>query len=166
MDWLKGGDKNMLYFHAKVVHRRVQSKTTGLEDGNGVRHEETKEVQKIVIDYFTNNFQTSNPSGFAEVLHCVPSPITVAMNRDLTKPPSTEEVRAALFQMAPSRAPGLDGFCVGFFQHYWQEMGGDIVAAVRSFMHYVRLLKGINHTFITLAPKTRCPMNMTQLSYF
>ena len=37
------------------------------------------------------------------------------MNAHLDKPFTAEEVRVALFQMAPSKAPGVDGFTAGFF---------------------------------------------------
>uniref|UniRef100_A0A453C053 Reverse transcriptase domain-containing protein n=1 Tax=Aegilops tauschii subsp. strangulata TaxID=200361 RepID=A0A453C053_AEGTS len=36
------------------------------------------------------------------------------MNMELTKPYTAEEVKTALFQMAPSKAPGVDGFTAGF----------------------------------------------------
>jgi hypothetical protein len=37
------------------------------------------------------------------------------MNADFDKSYTAEEVKAALFHMAPSKAPGVDGFTAGFF---------------------------------------------------
>lgn len=42
-------------------------------------------------------------------------------------------------------------------------VGHDVVDVVRSVFHSRKLLRGINHTHITLVPKVKCPMNMTQL---
>ena len=38
------------------------------------------------------------------------------MNKNLIRPFSKEEVRDALFQMGPLKAPSPDGFNAGFFQ--------------------------------------------------
>jgi hypothetical protein len=53
-----------------------------------------------------------------ELLDIVPSRVTLAMNDSLDKPYTAEEVKSALFQMAPSKAPGVDGFTAGFFQRH------------------------------------------------
>jgi hypothetical protein len=42
--------------------------------------------------------------------------ITEAMNESLVKPFVEDEVRAALFQMSPLKALGLDGFNAYFFK--------------------------------------------------
>lgn len=85
------------------------------------------------------------------------------MNSRLTRVLSREEVKQAVFQMDPIKAPGLDGFTPVFFQRYWEIVGSDITAAIESFMHSGRLLRGVNHTHIVLIPKTKCPINMGQL---
>lgn len=36
ISWLKLGDKNMAFFHAKTIQRRVQNKIHGIEDKNGI----------------------------------------------------------------------------------------------------------------------------------
>jgi hypothetical protein len=36
------------------------------------------------------------------------------MNLELDSPYLVEDVKGALFQMAPSKAPGVDGFMAGF----------------------------------------------------
>ena len=54
-----------------------------------------------------------------ELLHFVPARVTADMNASLDKPFQPDEVRTALFQMLPSKAPGVDGFTAGFFQRHW-----------------------------------------------
>lgn len=73
-----------------------------------------------------------------ELLACVPIRVNDAMNVELDKNFTEEEVRAALFQMAPSKAPGVDGFMAGFFQRHWELLRGDIVSAILDFFEWWR----------------------------
>jgi hypothetical protein len=63
------------------------------------------------------------------------------------------EVKEALFQMFPTKAPGPDGFPAHFFQRHWDLCGEEVTSVV------LRILKGednpdvINDTLIVLIPK-------------
>ena len=45
------------------------------------------------------------------------------MNEALVQPYTEDEVRTALFQMHPSKAPGPDGMSPFFFKKYWHIVG-------------------------------------------
>lgn len=51
-----------------------------------------------------------------EVIDNIPITITAEQNVDLVKPVTGEEVRKALFQMHPDKAPGPDGMTPAFFK--------------------------------------------------
>jgi predicted XRE-type DNA-binding protein len=53
-----------------------------------------------------------------ELLDVVQPKVSDLMNEDLDKLYTEEEVKSALFQMAPLKALGVDGFTVGFFQRH------------------------------------------------
>ncbi|KAH7853402.1 hypothetical protein Vadar_001983 [Vaccinium darrowii] len=108
-DWLKLGDKNTSFFHAKTVQRRAQNRIRGLENENGIWMEGENEVENIVLGYFTGIFTSSNPYGFDEVLSCVQQRVSPVMNARLTRQVTAAEVKEALFQMPPSKSPGPDG---------------------------------------------------------
>ena len=89
----------------------------------------------------------------AEVLDTVPSKVTTDMNRQVIAPIDEKEVKEALFQMFPTKAPGPDGFPAHFFQRHWDMCGEEVTHVV------LRVLRGeddpavINETMIVLIPK-------------
>ena len=92
-----------------------------------------------------------------ELLDLVPTRVSDQMNVDLDNMFSAEEMRTTLFQMAPSKAPGVDGFTVGFCQRHWSLLQDDIVSAVLNFLNGGELPVGMNDTTITLIPNVQHP---------
>jgi hypothetical protein len=75
------------------------------------------------------------------------------MNVDLDRGYTNEEIKSALFQMGPIKAPGPDGFPALFYQTHWEFFGEDIYRAVRSFLEGVVILEGLCDSIIVLIPK-------------
>ena len=88
--------------------------------------------------------------------------VTSEMNHDLHRPFSNEEVRVALFQMHPSKAPGPDGMSTLFYQKYWHIVGDDVTHAVLDFLQFGNMLGCIKFTHIVLIPKVISPEFMSQ----
>jgi hypothetical protein len=64
--------------------------------------------------------------------------------------------------MAPSKALGVDGFTVGFFQRHWDLIRQDVVQVVLDFLNGGELPVGLNDTSITLIPKVQHPQKIAQ----
>lgn len=79
--------------------------------------------------------------------------ITTKQNIELTKPITNDEVKTAVFNIGAEKSSGPDGMTTEFYQKYWDIVGSSVIKAVKSFFHFGKLLKQINHTFITLIPK-------------
>jgi hypothetical protein len=62
--------------------------------------------------------------------------------------------------MAPSKAPGVDGFTASFFQRHWSLIKDDVVMAVLDFLNGGTLPVGLNDTSITLIPKVPHPQKI------
>jgi hypothetical protein len=97
-----------------------------------------------------------------EVLNAFPVTVTQEMNEKLVQPFDDTEVKQALFQMYPLKAPGPDGFPAHFFQKHWDLCGAEVTTAV------LRILRGddspadINKTFVVLIPKGASPEELGQ----
>ncbi|KAK9998700.1 hypothetical protein SO802_018303 [Lithocarpus litseifolius] len=86
-----------------------ESRSDFLLNANGVWVEEVEEVAEVASDYFMKIFIVGTCDRMEDCLNTVPTKLTNDMQEVLSRPYSNEEVRAALFQMGPTKAPGLDG---------------------------------------------------------
>ena len=68
-----------------------------------------------------------------------------------------EEIREVFWSLKNGKAPGPDGYSVGFFKGAWDVVGQEVVAAIKSFFSSGELLKEINSTTIALVPKIPNP---------
>ncbi|KAL5864544.1 hypothetical protein ACOSQ3_002058 [Xanthoceras sorbifolium] len=109
--WLKSGDKNTIFFHARASQRRKRNRILGLFDGGGVWHENEEEIEGVISDYYENLFYSSRPffSDLGRVLSAVQRKVLVEMNQSLVAKFTLEAIRLALKQMAHLKAPGSDG---------------------------------------------------------
>ena len=116
----------------------------------------------LVNHYFHNMFTSSNPMGIDQVVNVVDRIVTADMNRWLMREFDASEVRQALFQMHPTKAPGPDGMSAIFFQTYWHIVGNDFTSAIIDFLNSSNMLSAVNFTHIVMIPKTKSPESMAQ----
>ncbi|XP_074369753.1 uncharacterized protein LOC141711250 [Apium graveolens] len=57
--WLREGDHNTKFFHKFALGRRKRNQVTKLKDSNGEWKEDKDGVRKVIIDYFSELFQSS-----------------------------------------------------------------------------------------------------------
>jgi len=63
--------------------------------------------------------------------------------------------------MHSSKALGLDGMSLFFFQKYWHIVGPDVTTTVLSVLHSGRCLRKMNFTHIVLILKKNNPQRIT-----
>jgi hypothetical protein len=110
VELLKEGDRNMAFFHARALARRRANKIKSIVKDDGSRCTDLTGIKSEVETFYENMFSSEPYQSIDDVLNGIQSKVTHDMNIDLCKPFSNEEIKIALFQMGPTKAPGPDGF--------------------------------------------------------
>ena len=109
----------------------------------------TVELNDEITNFYQALYQSQGYNPMEELLQCVHPGGTADMNHILEREYMAAEVKTALFDMAPSKAPGVDRFTAGFYQRHWDVVGEDITLAILSFLNGGELPLGLNDTAIT-----------------
>ena len=125
-------------------------------------YDKPEDIEKEVFDYFTNIFSTTSPSSFEASLESINLRITADMNESLLKDFSEVEVRKALQQMHPTKAPDPDSMSPIFYQKYWEVVGDSVIKCVLQSLNSGCFPSGLNETYICIIPKVRCPQKITE----
>jgi hypothetical protein len=119
-------------------------------------------MQQMTRDFYRNLYSSEGTKNMEYVLSHVPRKVTEEMKAFLCKPFTEEEVKEALFQMYPMKAPGPDGYPAHFFQRNWDICGHDITRTVLQVLNGDDLPEEINSMFIVLISKLPNPTSMGQ----
>ena len=162
VEWLRNGDRNTKLFHASASQRRRKNRIDGVMDSEGVWHDEEGETEAIILDYFKNIFKSDCPANFDASLEAVEESISHDMNQELLKEFKPDEVKRALNQMHPTKAPGPDGMPTLFFQKYWDIVGPCVLDCVLQALNSGTIPPHANETYICLVPKTKNPQKISE----
>lgn len=162
LDWLKGGDKKTQKFYFKAPQRKKRSRIEGIEDVRGNWQQDPHIVEREFVQYFRTLFSPSNPVDMSSILDTVPRVVIAEMNMMLLRQFNVEDVKIALFQMGPTKAPGPDGMNALFFQKFWHIVGPDVIQVALGFFATGRLLSNLNSTNIMLIPKVKTPTKVSE----
>lgn len=160
--WITSGDRSTKYYHAATKIHKATSGVHAIMNDQGMMETDYNKIHDIVSKYFANLF-TNNKKCNQVKLSNIGFPafndhMVSTFCREVTK----EEVRVALFDMSPYKAPGPDGFHAGFYQRAWSVVGDDVTDMVKDFVDIGCLRKGMNDTLISLIPKVK---NLDSLAF-
>ena len=129
---------------------------------NGSRTEDPVAIKQEAVRHFQGILCSDEPSASrSEYLNSLDGFRWSPQHIDtLNKAISNEEIKAAIFSIDDSKAPGPDGFSSRFFKAAWGIIGNDVCAAVSSFFESGSMLREINCTVIALVPKVPNPGSM------
>ena len=159
--WITDGDRNTSFFHQKASNRKQRNTIHGLTDDTGVWQEDDQTVENIILDNFSNIFETNRPTGTSTVIDAIQPVVIDSMNRFLFQPFQADEVHKALKQMHPKKSPGLDGMPPLFYQHFWSLSGECVTKFVLDFLNLGIIPPKFNETHIILIPKIKNPTKIT-----
>ncbi|CAL1387047.1 unnamed protein product [Linum trigynum] len=157
MEWLKEGEKNTKAFHAKASERRKRNTIKKLQDEQGRVFKGQEEVTECLFQYYSKLFESKADQNCWKVIDVIEKKVTDEMNHKLLRPFTTEEIKAALFQMGATKAPGDDGFPALFFQKNWSTIAPKLTEELMEFLNGGSLPADLNRTLIALIPKVKNP---------
>lgn len=161
-DWICSGDRNTKFYHASATIRKNHSKIRGLRTSEGIWIEEPNHMKNMIKEYFTKLFAKDLATDVNAVPKgCFPKLSDKEWER-VIEPIQEDEIKRALFYMAPWKAPGPDGLQAGFYQKTWQITGGKLIEHVKEFLNNGQISEGLNDTLVTLIPKVSHPEMVTQ----
>lgn len=159
--WLCKGDRNTKFFHSYASGRKKKNFIKRLRDDSGMWIEEDG-LPGLAMSYFSNIFST-NGFNLEEEMVDFRRKVTTEHNANLLRNFTVDDVREALFSMAPDKSPGPDGFNPGFYQHFWLEIGADVSQFILGCIQQCSMPQGMNDANITLVPKKAVPEGMGDL---
>jgi hypothetical protein len=162
MHWLKDGDMNTNFFHMSASTRQRAKKIEKLVNEDNIEVTGQADLCAVALNYFDYLFK-SNSTVHEPVLSLIGPRISQEDNEKLLAPISKEELKAALFQMHPDKAPGPDGFNPAFYQHFWELCGNDIYEAAKEWLERGYFPSSLNETNICLIPKCESASSMKDL---
>ncbi|KAF7151724.1 hypothetical protein RHSIM_Rhsim02G0238700 [Rhododendron simsii] len=127
------GDKNTRFFHLTTTHRRQRNQVVKLRDEGGIWQNEKESIAGIIKGHFQRLYQPPPKRDFEDIISLVDSVVTPEMNAALTRTITRKEVKEAVYQMGPLKAPGSDRFPGLFYQKYWSIVGEDVFKAAQEF---------------------------------
>ncbi|KAM7510427.1 hypothetical protein LguiB_009302 [Lonicera macranthoides] len=112
--WLQCGDKNMAYFHRRMKVNRARNKILSITDLDGNRVEGEEAVHKEVVRFFSLLLGQCNSIRGGVVN--VRKKLQDWQKKEIMRPMTSDDVRAAMFSIDSKKAPGPDGYNAGFFK--------------------------------------------------
>lgn len=88
----------------------------------------------MFTEHFRRLFTSSNIRVVEDLFYGMQGRVTKAMNRELHKPFSREEIKESLFGMHLAKALGVDGMSATFFQNYRDVVGNSVTIAYLIFL--------------------------------
>ncbi|XP_075101885.1 uncharacterized protein LOC142177309 [Nicotiana tabacum] len=124
-----------------------------IKSSSGVWIEDQEQLATATVDFYQKQFTNEGDASKFPLLNNVPSMVTMDHNLELSRLPTIEEVRSAVFELSGESASGPDGFTGLFYQTCWDLIGADIHNMVLHFYGGAALPKSITHTNLVLLPK-------------
>ena len=107
--WAKFGDRNSKYFHSHASQRKRKNLIRKLKDSNGHVFEDNESIADCLVQYYQTLFSSTTQQYCSSATYSIQTVITEEMNSKLSSEFTHLEVKQAINQMAPLKAPRPDG---------------------------------------------------------
>ncbi|BFG37899.1 hypothetical protein CerSpe_241730 [Prunus speciosa] len=159
--WLNKDNRNTKFFHEKAKSRGRNNTIRRLFDDSNVWQLASDNIGSMFCNYFNGLFTQTGGQDMELVMAAITPCVTMNMNEILLRPFNRSELKQALGQMYPTKAPGIDGMPALFYQRYWHIVGDSVSDACLRILNGEGSVRDFNHTLIALIPKIAQPTRVT-----
>ncbi|CAI8594330.1 unnamed protein product [Vicia faba] len=155
--WLVDGDRNTKYYHIKPTQRIRSNQITLIKDANGLWTDKAEKIGKLFKDFYQDLFTKDlDTYQWLDTVNKFPN-LSAEVMAKLNSPIDNGEVKKALFNMAPWKAPDPDSFPAGFFQKSWSMMSDNMCNFIQKLWNNPASIKEVNQTELIFIPKVNLP---------
>jgi hypothetical protein len=150
---LKDGDKNTKFFHRLANSNRRYNSISSLSI-NGVMSTDLDVISESITNFYSHLFEegeSDRPLLDGSDFSMIPEEDALWLER----PFGEEEVADVVSGFNRDKAPGPDGFSMGFYQCCWDILRPDVMAFLNYFHDFCSFEKSLNPTFVSLIPKKK-----------
>ncbi|KAL4383574.1 hypothetical protein GQ457_15G020780 [Hibiscus cannabinus] len=156
--WAISGDRNTKFFHLMASVRKNINVMSTLKIGKD-SFCAPAQIKQAVRDHFKSSYNSSMALPVKQ-FNCELPKLKESSSFRLERQFTEEEVWSVLSKMEASKAPGPDGFNMGFLKKLWGSLKRDIMAFFDNFSSGNLEDFTFNHSFIVLVPKNRSPVSL------
>ncbi|XP_073066025.1 uncharacterized protein [Primulina eburnea] len=150
--WMKDGNQNSKFFYSILKNRRNRAFIEKIELEDGSLITDDAQIQNEIITFFERLYKKSEGDGSGiEGLDWMP--LSRSEAAQLEVPFAEKEVKAAVMECDGTKAPGPDGFTLGFYQQNWETVKDDLIRVFDEFFQDGIVNAVTNETYICLIPK-------------
>ena len=153
--WMVFRDRNTSFYHLSTLVGRKRNCISTMKNNVGKWMFEERKVMEHINKSFMELYSTSHDHSWWQV----PTPLKwqlVLSNRDsgrLDCEVTYDEIKATLWSLKVSKAPGLDGLHASFFQQFWLIIRDLVKAKAKKVFREKRIPSSLNKTHIASIPK-------------
>ncbi|KAK2427531.1 hypothetical protein QL285_026105 [Trifolium repens] len=124
--WLVDGDRNTSYYHLKTTNRRRRNNIVMLRNTEGVWVDDPRTLQVMVNKFYQDLFEKPDADWRWYQTNISYPPLEEDHLSRLVEPIRGVEIKEAMFDIHPWKAPGPDGYPAGFYQQGWEIVGNSV----------------------------------------
>ncbi|XP_010495447.1 PREDICTED: uncharacterized protein LOC104772543 [Camelina sativa] len=159
VNWLKEGDLNTSYFHKMCQSRANYNTIRSFMLDTGELLLDPEQMSIHAISHFQailgpeNLPQCSIRSSLAWFQNLNPFRISSHHSQLMLMVPTPPDITKVMHKLNPNKAPGPDGYTLGFYKAVWSTLGPEVISSITQFFHSSFLPSSTNATILALIPK-------------
>jgi len=156
--WLKEGDRNTKFYHRFENNRREINSIWEIKSERGVLLHSQEEISKETEAHFEKSYKRNENCKMEDILWGIdffPAMFDEEKNNALFQSVSEEELLSVMKTFKKEKSPGLDGWTIEFFIHFYDLIKRDLLAMVEESRQKGSIHQHISSTFIAVIPKNK-----------